>query len=95
MDTRNFSVSKHASSDRQITNYLEIASSLVSPSTFLFTKRPRPQSYSSHSVTASQQAARTMDKAHHPSSFQQLEKVRNIAITFLFIFGFFFPLSGA
>ncbi|BDD59177.1 negative regulator of the PHO system [Monascus purpureus] len=75
MDTRNFSVSKHSSSDRQIANYLEIASSLVSPSTFLFTKRPRPQSYSSYSGTALQQAARTMDKAHHPSSFQQLEKL--------------------
>ncbi len=48
---------------------LDIAEQLVSPSSLLFTQKPKPQSRRRASL-------QKMDK-RHPSSFQQLEKARD------------------
>ena len=72
--------------------YLQIASSLVSPSSFL-RQQQQPSQYSDTNRSlqqTSQTRTRNMDKAYHPSSFQQLEKVLVFLLLSVSLFFFFF-----
>lgn len=66
-------------------NYLEIASSLVAPRSFLFP--PHATTPPNLPVRPARARSRTMDKAQTPSSFQQLEKVRGRLLTSISRFG--------
>lgn len=52
---------------------LDIASSLVAPSAFLFSRKQKPTTLLP--AQPRREASEVMDKRHQPSSFQQLEKV--------------------